>query len=122
MCPHANGDMLPADASQMVPVDMSHTNGSTNGVNGDANGHVNGNVNGRSRPVAANAQPRNPYAPRYADFLSNVSNFNIIESTLRGVLTMINFTPTRAHHVCQRASNLQTHSLIPRPKLRLLKP
>lgn len=25
----------------------------------------------------------NPYAPRYADFLSNTSNFSIIESTLR---------------------------------------
>lgn len=31
------------------------------------------------------AAPRNPYAPRYSDFLSNVSNFKIIESTLRGV-------------------------------------
>jgi len=29
-------------------------------------------------------QQRNPYAPRYSDFLSNVCNFKIIESTLRG--------------------------------------
>ncbi|CAH7670352.1 mitochondrial homocitrate synthase [Phakopsora pachyrhizi] len=29
------------------------------------------------------SNPNNPYAPRYADFLSNTSNFSIIESTLR---------------------------------------
>lgn len=28
----------------------------------------------------------NPYAPRYSDFLSNVQNFKIIESTLRGTV------------------------------------
>ena len=82
MCPHANGDSLPNGTSEMVAVDM--TNGSTshsssvqtNGVNGHANG-VNGSV---KRPE----QRRNPYAPRASDFLSNVSNFKIIESTLRG--------------------------------------
>jgi homocitrate synthase len=31
-------------------------------------------------------QNRNPYAPRASDFLNNVSNFKIIESTLRGLL------------------------------------
>jgi len=30
-------------------------------------------------------QNLNPYAPRASDFLSNISNFNIIESTLRGI-------------------------------------
>jgi homocitrate synthase len=30
-------------------------------------------------------QKLNPYAPRASDFLSNISNFNIIESTLRGI-------------------------------------
>ncbi|KAF9507158.1 hypothetical protein BS47DRAFT_1304364 [Hydnum rufescens UP504] len=44
------------------------------------NGHSNG-VNGRA--AAGPTQPRNPYAPRYSDYLSNVSNFKIIESTLR---------------------------------------
>lgn len=43
---------------------------------------VNGVSNGQARP--APPQPHNPYAPRYSDFLSNVSNFKIIESTLRG--------------------------------------
>jgi homocitrate synthase len=81
MCPHANGDSLSADPSQMVSVDTGRTNGLTNG----ANGHSNLHSNGRLDPTTTNAQPRNPYAPRYAEFLSNISNFNIIESTLRGV-------------------------------------
>ena len=45
----------------------------TNGVNGHANGVSH-------RP----AQRTNPYAPRASDFLNNVANFKIIESTLRG--------------------------------------
>jgi homocitrate synthase len=35
-------------------------------------------------PILNAKEKRNPYAPRAADFLSNISNFNIIESTLRG--------------------------------------
>lgn len=46
-----------------------------NGVNGTSASHV--------QPTQQ--QQRNPYAPRYADFLSNISNFKIIESTLRGM-------------------------------------
>ena len=42
-------------------------------------------TNGHHAPVSTTQQQRNPYAPRYADFLSNVSNFKIIESTLRGM-------------------------------------
>jgi homocitrate synthase len=53
----------------MCPV--SETNG-TNGTNGQ-NGHSH---------KAANASRANPYAP-VGDFLSNVSRFKIIESTLR---------------------------------------
>ncbi|KZV97461.1 homocitrate synthase [Exidia glandulosa HHB12029] len=44
---------------------------------------VNGHTNGNGKPAPSQAQQRNPYAPRYADFLSNISNFSIIESTLR---------------------------------------
>ncbi|GJJ08275.1 mitochondrial Homoaconitase [Clathrus columnatus] len=81
MCPHANGDNLPTDPSQMVPVNISHTNGTTtNGVKARPNG-------------IPGAQPRNPYAPRYADFLSNVSNFKIIESTLRGSQSSCLYAP-----------------------------
>ena len=101
MCPHLNGDSLPNDPSQMVPVDLSnsvHTNGlapsQTNGVNGHANGlsnGVNGHANGTHGSNTAaqmlERQRRNPYAPRASDFLSNVSNFKIIESTLRGRVT-----------------------------------
>lgn len=47
------------------------TNGHANGANG-SNGHANG----------APRQNNNPYAP-VGDFLSNVSRFKIIESTLR---------------------------------------
>ena len=52
----------------------------TNGVNG-ANGHSNGTQNRRPNP-------RNPYAPRASDFLNNVTNFKIIESTLRGTWSL----------------------------------
>lgn len=84
-------------------VAASGVNGQANGVNGHANG-VNGN-GGRSAAgssVLYNADPsvvehpgytgidtkttpyqsRNPYMP-VGDFLSNVSRFKIIESTLR---------------------------------------
>jgi homocitrate synthase len=38
-----------------------------------------------SNRAVLDQQRRNPYAPRASDFLSNISNFNIIESTLRGL-------------------------------------
>ena len=83
MCPCQNGASQPADNSEMVQVPL---NGSTSAhsVSSNANGHptangaANGTANGRS------TRPFNPYAPRASDFLSNVSNFKIIESTLRG--------------------------------------
>lgn len=76
MCPHTNGDSLSSDRSEMVQVDLS--NGvKTNGVNGRP-------TNNPSIKVIQEQQKRNPYAPRASDFLSNVSNFKIIESTLRG--------------------------------------
>lgn len=84
MCPHANGDSLPVEQQDMVPVNGLSSRPSpakTNGING-----TNG-VNGHSSRSRSEA-PKNPYAPRYADFLSNVSNFNIIESTLRGTLLL----------------------------------
>lgn len=75
MCPHQNGDSVPSDPSEMVEVPL--TNG-TDHVNGKRGAPVNGHA------AVRDAQQRNPYAPRAADFLSNVSNFSIIESTLRG--------------------------------------
>lgn len=74
MCPHENGDNVPTDSSEMVAVPLT---------NGDANGK-----RGTSRSNTRNyleQRRSNPYAPRAADFLSNISNFNIIESTLRGL-------------------------------------
>ena len=70
MCPHANGDVPPNGTSEMVGIENTR-----NGTNGTAH-HV------------SEAQRRNPYAPRAADFLNNVSNFKIIESTLRGMFRL----------------------------------
>ena len=91
MCPCQNGADQAATNAEMVQVPMNgatpiangaatngHTNGHTNGVNGHANG-ANGHTNGTQQQ-----RPSNPYAPRASDFLSNVRNFKIIESTLRG--------------------------------------
>ena len=54
--------------------------GSGNGVGSGS--HPSMNQNGAGSDGVT--QGLNPYAPRYADFLSNTSNFSIIESTLRG--------------------------------------
>jgi homocitrate synthase len=70
MCPHANGDSTPNGKENMVGIENTIAKG--------VNGH---SVNGNGTSAA---QARNPYAPRAADFLNNVSNFKIIESTLRG--------------------------------------
>lgn len=94
MCPHQNGDSTPNDPSQMVAVDLtngssSHTSSiSANGVNGHANG-ANGHAALNGTNKYQEQQRRNPYAPRASDFLSNVSNFKIIESTLRGTSTNV---------------------------------
>lgn len=71
MCPHATGDSTPNDANDLVLVNEQDGHKGTNGVNG-------------VKAKQTTTKPHNPYAPRYADFLSNVSNFSVIESTLRG--------------------------------------
>jgi hypothetical protein len=79
-------------------------------------------INGTSadRVEATQQQRRNPYAPRYADFLSNISNFKIIESTLRGMSTVCMFViPGLPRPGAQKESSLQMHSSIRRRKLRL---
>ncbi len=82
MCPSVtDGASASTDRSEMVGVENNVGRPvTTNGVNGHANGHTNG-VNGHS---STNTQRRNPYAPRASEFLNNVANFKIIESTLRG--------------------------------------
>lgn len=84
MCPHANGDALPNGTDEMVAVGSTSRSSpvKTNGINGHANG-VNGHANSING-TAKKPEQKNPYAPRASDFLSNISNFNIIESTLRG--------------------------------------
>jgi hypothetical protein len=95
------------DKTEMVAV------GETRPING---------LNGTStdRVEATQQQRRNPYAPRYADFLSNISNFKIIESTLRGMLAVGMFViPCLPGPSAQKENNSQMHSLIRRRKLRL---
>lgn len=75
-CSHQNTESLSApDKTQMIQVGANGLSGAkgVSGANG-ANGHS-------THP--SEAQRRNPYAPRASDFLSNISNFSIIESTLR---------------------------------------
>ncbi|KAI9869408.1 MAG: Saccharopine dehydrogenase [Trichoglossum hirsutum] len=65
------------------PVETNGTNGHTNGVAGVSNGTISHegftSVESRENP---HPRRRNPYQP-VGDFLSNVSRFKIIESTLR---------------------------------------
>lgn len=78
MCPHANGDSTPVDKDDMVAVE------NTVPVNG-ANGQPAVKKRGTTRdPNAHKNEVKNPYAARASDLLSNICNFNIIESTLRG--------------------------------------
>ena len=80
MCPHENGVSSHTEESTPEMVAVPLVNGKR-GTNGMQNGH--------SR-MQNDQQRRNPYACRASDFLSNVSNFSIIESTLRG--------PSLIHH------------------------
>jgi homocitrate synthase len=68
MCPHEAADSLPNQKTDMVEIPQK------------ANGEE---KRGTTRTLER--QKLNPYAPRASDFLSNISNFNIIESTLRGI-------------------------------------
>lgn len=71
MCPHQNGDSLNTDSESMVAVPV--------------NKNVQKRGTSSNNRAILDQQRRNPYAPRASDFLSNISNFNIIESTLRGL-------------------------------------
>jgi len=62
--------------TEMVHVDQRPARNTSN------NGSTHARLNGDSSTQQRGRQQRNPY--RAADFLSNVANFKIIESTLRG--------------------------------------
>jgi hypothetical protein len=95
------------DKTEMVAVGETRP---INGLNGTSADHV----------QTTQQQQRNPYAPRYADFLSNISNFKIIEGSLRGMSAVCIFViPSLMGLGAQKESNLQMHSLIRRRKLRL---
>lgn len=97
--------------SEMVQVDQRPVKNASSGVSG------------RSQQQRTR-QPRNPY--RAADFLSNVNNFKIIESTLRGTpilpyLALCNSATFIERRFIQRASSLPMPSSTPRPRLQLPK-
>jgi homocitrate synthase len=98
MCPHATNEN--SQNEEMVAIDMRGTTG-VNGVNSEApNGTQNLNGNTVKSPANGHVQPQqdrqrhNPYAPRASDFLNNISNFKIIESTLRGASSPISILPS----------------------------
>ena len=74
----ANGDAIPDGVQDMVAVETRQSGTNSSRVHNSTT-HHNG-ANGHSLET----QRHNPYAPRASDFLNNVSNFKIIESTLRG--------------------------------------
>jgi hypothetical protein len=74
MCDHENQQS--PNKSEMIQVDQRPAKNTSNGA-------THNRVNGGSSTQQRSHQQRNPY--RAADFLSNVSNFKIIESTLRGM-------------------------------------
>ncbi len=84
---NASSDVVLNETETMVAVDLGQPTGKpVNGHPNGINGVVKRGTQGRSTRSNPQSHAVNPYAPRYADFLSNVSNFNIIESTLRGIL------------------------------------
>lgn len=87
MCPHQHGDTLPTERSEMIQVPLTNGTANTSGKRGTSRSNDAVNL--------LEQQRRNPYAPRAADFLSNISNFNIIESTLRGLYLITRRSPIR---------------------------
>ncbi|KAH9481648.1 mitochondrial Homoaconitase [Psilocybe cubensis] len=78
MCPTHNADpAAPVAKADMVEVPLVNGAAKPNGLN------ANGKRGTSHNPSNSRPKPTNPYAPRASDFLSNISNFNIIESTLR---------------------------------------
>src|ERR1700722_952849 len=94
-------------------------------VNGDSARHQKPRTDLATR--RAQQQRRNPYASsRPEDFLSNIGNFSIIESTLRGMLVrliprrLVSYSLSLAlQRAEQRANSLPTHSLTRKQKLPL---
>lgn len=127
MCPHAIDSPTEAPKKEdCVPIDTSSP--AIPGTNGQQNDESN-------RPAAAQPQhhsngqaKKNPYGPRYSDFLSNTSNWSIIESTLRGELPRVRYDCSersdvgcreeayhaKDYHVAVEGSQQQTWPLIAR--------
>jgi len=75
MCEHEPADSPPTQQANLVEVPLTQK----------ANGNQGKRGISRNLRAEMERQNLNPYAPRASDFLSNISNFSIIESTLRGI-------------------------------------
>ena len=76
MCLNESADTHPNQANMVeVPLTQRSNDAHSEGRRGTSS----------SLRAEMERQKLNPYAPRASDFLSNISNFNIIESTLRGI-------------------------------------
>ena len=94
-----NDNAVPEGGQDMVAIETRR-----NGMNGSRV------ANGQSFET----QRHNPYAPRASEFLNNVSNFKIIESTLRGFHFHLFEASFRSYGVVQRGSNLPMPFSTPR--------
>lgn len=94
-----NDNAVPEGGQDMVAIE-TRRNGPR--VHNGANGH------------SFETQRHNPYAPRASEFLNNVSNFKIIESTLRGFHFHLFEASFRSYGVVQRGSNLPMPFSTPR--------
>jgi homocitrate synthase len=84
MCNHSSVQPAP-EPQELVHVDVSDNK--SNGIRANGVHRINGANGNVTR--GRDQQRRNPYASRASDFLSNISNFSVIESTLRGSFTVL---------------------------------
>lgn len=99
-----NDNAVPEGSQDMVAIDTRR-----NGMNGS---RAHNGASGHSFET----QRHNPYAPRASEFLNNVANFKIIESTLRGFDFHLFEASFRSYAVVQRGSNLPMPFSTPRPR------
>ena len=81
MCPEAGSVARDEEIPPVPTTDHKPDADKYAKIDADSARHVEPNHPAGDSNTQANS---NPYAPRYSDFLSNVQNFKIIESTLRG--------------------------------------
>lgn len=109
MCPEAGSVARDEEIPPVPTTDHKPDADKYAKIDADSARHVEPNHPAGDSNTQANS---NPYAPRYSDFLSNVQNFKIIESTLRGEPSNFDFR-LMSHvltYLLQRANNSQMPS------------